>query len=545
MMRNLIVCALACALSACGDRSKPTPPDHPRPVKVMEVEEMSPLRPVQVSGSVTPWREEDISFEVSGRIEMIVDRQTNLSGRWKVGSTVREKGDVLAKIDTEPYEIARDNSKAQIVVGERDLVAARVELEKVLPAQKKVANVQIRRAEAEYKRKEQAYKDNAVSEIELIRAEADRDTRLADLEQVEANIEQQKANIESIKAQIQKAKQDLRQAEYDLERCTLIAPFDGEVSDLYTVAGGYARAGEPVAHLIMMDPIKVDVAVSPETARSLGIGDSVQLLLPGETDPTSAMVFEIATAADAMTRTFRVSLFARNGRRVPGLTDDDPRRKATRIERFMYVSREEFGSGRGPFYVEENRALRKDAEGYFVWNITGKSYGDPIQTGSMLPVRKVRVKPGDQYVQRQGIFVFRSLEDTGGLKAGAMVALDVPEGFEGSEVLLAQQKWRLQPGQVVSAVLAAEVPERGIYAPMSSIAARTQDAGAVFVVSEGVARRVAVKVHGNVGAYFHVEPADADGKKLLAPGAQVILDYVHFLRDREPVKVTQTVKANP
>ena len=34
-------------------------------------------------------------------------------------------------------------------------------------------------------------------------------------------------------------------------------------------------------------------------------------------------------------------------------------------------------------------------------------------------------------------------------------------------------------------------------------------------------------------------------KKLLAPGAQVIVDYVHFLRDGEPVKVTRTMKATP
>ena len=78
-----------------------------------------------------------------------------------------------------------------------------------------------------------------------------------------------------------------------------------------------------------------------------------------------------------------------------------------------------------------------------------------------------------------------------------------------------------------------------------AIEARTQESGVVFVVADGKARRVPVRIHAHVGAFFHITPADETGKTLLAPGAQIIIDYVHFLRDGENVKVTRTVKAHP
>jgi len=508
----------------------------------MVVSEATPLRPVEVSGSVTPWREQDIAFEVTGRVEMIADRQTYLLGRWKEGTKIRKAGEVLARIDSEPFQIARDTAQANLSVSQRELTAANVELERVFPARLKVAEVQLVRAEAELKRKIQAFDDNAVAEIEVIRSTADRDTRKAEVEQVNAAIEQQKAKIEAIKASIAQAREQVRQAEYDLERCTLYAPFDGEVSDLFIVAGGHARVGERVAHMIMMDPMRVNVAVSAETARAIGVGDSVNLFLQGSEKPRLASVIEIATAADPKTRTFRVSLMARNQRRLVDIPLDDPRQKATRIDFVLYLSREDFRSGVGPMYVEEVRALRKDTDGYYVWHISGAGQNQSLQSGSMVAVTKVRVVPGEELVQRGGIFRFRSLKDAGGLKEGARIALDVPDDFAGTELLVAKKEWMLKAGQVVSAVLSADVPQRGLYVPMGSVIAQSQDAGAVFLVDGDVVRRVPVSIHASVGAYFRVEASDESTAPLLKDGCQVVLDYIHFLRDGEQVKVTRSIK---
>jgi len=182
MRRTVWIVTLLSIAAACDKRKSPAPAVYPRPVKVMTVTESAPLRPVRVSGSVTPWREQDISYEIPGRVEMIVDRQTYLRGQWKMGGEIRREGQVLSRIDPEPYQIARDTAEAQLHVSKSELVAAQVELDRVLPAQRKVAEVQLVRAKAEWTRKKKAHEDNAISEIELIRATADRDTRIAELE---------------------------------------------------------------------------------------------------------------------------------------------------------------------------------------------------------------------------------------------------------------------------------------------------------------------------------------------------------------------------
>ena len=203
----------------------------------------------------------------------------------------------------------------------------------------KRAKAEHNRAHAEYVRKKNAWEKKAISEVDFIRGTADRDAREAEFEDTE----------------------------YDLERCTLYAPFSGEVSEVYVEAGGYVKRGEPVAHLVMMDPIKIDISVSFETAERLKIRDAVRIFLPGDEEPVYGSVYEKATVADPETRTFRVSIITRNIRTIGGLPPDSPLLKYPLITGYIYLSRARVGDEDSPFFVEENRALRKEGENYYVW----------------------------------------------------------------------------------------------------------------------------------------------------------------------------------
>ncbi len=176
-------------LTGCGREDTTGTRPGPRPVNAIELSEINPVKPLQLTGSVMSWKEQDISSEVSGRVEWIVEMGTNLEGRWEEDGKVHVPGDVLAHIDKRPYQIK--------------LKAARAEQE---------------RAQAEYVRKKQAWEKKAISEVNFIRATADRDSSEAQFEQ----------------------------ADYDLDRCTLHAPFPGEVSEVYIEAGGYVQKGNQV-----------------------------------------------------------------------------------------------------------------------------------------------------------------------------------------------------------------------------------------------------------------------------------------------------------
>ena len=238
ILRNIIIpIVLSCVymLIGCGKKETTDTGQDPRPVTVLELREINPIKPLQLTGSVNSWKDEDISFEVEGRVEWIVEMATNLEGRWKEGNVVNVQGDVLARLDERSYQIKLKRAKA-----EKD------------------------RAQAEYVRKKNAWEKKAIAEVDFIRGTADRDAREAEFEDTE----------------------------YDLERCTLYAPFSGEVSVVYVEAGGYVKRGEPVAHLVMMDPIKIDISVSSATSKRLKIRDTVCIFLPGDEEPVYGSVYE-------------------------------------------------------------------------------------------------------------------------------------------------------------------------------------------------------------------------------------------------------------
>ncbi|MHC4938504.1 MAG: HlyD family secretion protein [Planctomycetota bacterium] len=534
--------ALILTVCACKDRAPPPPPDLPRPVTVMELTDGAPLRPVRAPGSVVAWREDDVAFEVSGQIIEMAELGANLLGRWEEGGKTLRDGQVLARINPEPYKIALDLAEADVQVAKERLASARVQLEKVLPAQQKAADAQLRRAKAEYERNEEAFRTNAVSQVDLIRAEADRDTRDAKVQELAAEVEQQKAQIAILAALVEEKEEAQRQAQYDFDRCTLHAPFNCEVSRHYAVAGGYARTGERVAHLIMMDPVKIDVAVSAESAERVTIGDSVFVYLPGDSEPTLGAVFEKGSTADPETRTFRISIFARNWRHIAKVPAGDPRLEHPRIERFQFAARERERTGEGPVLIEEKRALRKDAEGNFVWVMVGLKRDSAIRTGQLIEVRKVRVKPTDYLINMQGIMRFRGIEPTTELDDLSVIAWDVPEGFEGTKVLFAQEQWKLRPGQVVTTILERQVPQPGLWVPLRALATEGEKEGRVYAVEQDTVRVVHVRITESVGEFFRIEPVDEAGRELVKPGARLIVDYIHFLGDGERVKVTKTVR---
>ena len=120
-----------------------------------------------------------------------------------------------------------------------------------------------------------------------------------------------------------------------------------------------------------------------------------------------------------------------------------------------------------------------------------------------------------------------------------LVAMDVPDDFvDGQRVTIARSDWRFRPGQLVPVLLAESAPTPGLYVPMNAILHTDEQTNIVFVEKDGLARRVDVRIIGQAGDLKQITAADASST-LLVPGANVILDYIHFLQDREPVRVVQ------
>ena len=492
----------------------------PRPVSVLQLREVDPVKPLQITGSVHPWKEQDVAFEVGGRVERIVEQGNQLDGRWEEDGEVQVVGSVLASIDD-------DNYRAAVVAAGAEVDYARITLEKVLPAELAEAEANRVNQQAEMDRI-MAIPEHAVEPIEPIRARAKRDMAVARVEQAQAGLAAGKASLE-------KAQAALTQAELDLQHATLYSPFSCEVAEVFVEAGGYVEAGQRVAHLVMMDPIKIDVTVSPETARRLQLRDPVRLYIAGEKDLVVASVHEKATVADPNTRTLRISIITRNRRTTTQASAGHPV-----ITRYMYLSRQRDGDDTSPFMVEETRSLRKDSSGHFVWAAPDQRLGDRADMYDRpVTLRRFSVVPSDVRMNFQGLYLFRGLSDIGELQPNMLIAMDVPDSFQdGQMVVFSQSDWRLRPGQLVQVLLSESAPAPGLYVPMTAILKSDENSGVVFVAKEGLARRVEVRILEHAGELIQIVPVD-ESSTLLQPGSDIILDYIHFLQDREPVSVIQ------
>jgi len=520
------------AWAGCADNEPPPAPPAARPVTALALRELLPVESLQITGSVKAWKEQDVAFEVQGRVEWIIEMGTQVLGRWEEGDTVVVEGDQLAKIDPSSYQAAREVARAEVDY-------ARVQLENVLPATVAEAQANQLNKQAEFDRIE-GIPEQAREAIEPIRAKAE-------LDMASAQVAQAESGLEAAAAAVARANAALVQAELDLKRTVLYAPFPGEVSDVYIEAGGYAQRGQSVAHVVMMDPIKVDVSVSEATIHRLKIRDPVRLFLPGTEEPTYGSVHEKATIADPETRTFRVSIITRNEQRYGDMPIDDPLLKHPRIHDYMYLGRRVKGDAESPYFAEENRALRKDDQGYFLWAAPDLRLGMPVTSDRpVITLRRFPVVPSEQRWNFQGIYLLRALDDIGDLPPESLVALDVPDGVQdGDQVVVARPQWMLRPGQLIPIVLQDSLPARGLYVPMNTIKPLDETTGMVFIAAAGKARGVQVRILDNAGELFRIEAIDDGNGGLLAPGAQVITDHVHFLIDGEPIRVVRTVELKP
>lgn len=74
--------ALAVGLAVAGCSQPPVlKNDTPRPVTTIPLKDSSDGRVNKVTGSVAAWKQEDLAFEVSGRLETVIERGRNIDGR--------------------------------------------------------------------------------------------------------------------------------------------------------------------------------------------------------------------------------------------------------------------------------------------------------------------------------------------------------------------------------------------------------------------------------------------------------------------------------
>jgi multidrug efflux pump subunit AcrA (membrane-fusion protein) len=491
-----------------------------------------------VAGTVESWKKEMIGLRVDGRVNFVREPGENIVARiFDEDGEILEPGTTIGSIDNDRYLLRIREAEAQVRSAEAKAESIRVELEKTIPNLLSEEQAEYDRAKKEDARQQQLLKEGAgvPKQAEIARAKSrESEARLGQVQSKKAAIE---SDLASAEAEMVKAMEVLQQARVDLADTQLHSPFNGQVSKVHVIPGGYVEKGQPVATVQMMDPVKVEVAVSPDTDRRVNSNDILKVYADGSDEPLNGWVWKKDAVADASTRTFMITLLVRN-RQIevdpPEQLGDKDAYPATDI---LPVD-SQYDDGAPPFFVDE-LTLHQDDQGYFVWKVEGLTVADLKSTfNPLFKVKKLRVSPGSLRLPFLQTFTMRELSDIGELDPKSdLVASGLPAKIQdGGSVYLSRKRWLLRPGELVKVDLRSGQIPPGFYVPVQAIIKEGADHH-VFIVTEQAngaqeAKRVAVRIGDTIGTFQGIEPV-TDGD--LAEGMKLIVDGGHYLRDGESV----------
>lgn len=496
----------ALVLTGCsGDPQDPAPAIKARPVTVLELEERDFARETRLTGSVSLYREEQVGFEVASRLLWVLDEGKEVEGpTLDENGRLIKPGERIAQLDDSRYRLQVNALRAR-------LDAARY-----------------------------AMKD-ARSALKLARQTRDRQKRIFDedagslqaVENAESRYERMAARLAEREAVIREIVETLHRAEEDLEDCNLLAPFSGRITRIHVSQGAVIEAGRPVVTLSLMDPIQVQVAVSADQDRRIQTGNRA-ILYPkdpidpdGEPTEVNAIVYEKGAVAERDTRTFRITLIARNERRrvhqITPETQDLPV-----VSDYLPIVRR-FKGEAGNLFVPVD-SIYRDAGQSYVLRLPGVSFHPGARrsaVGKHVP-DKVPVTLGHEYFTVIK-WNFRSLEAGADLREGDFLVLE-PKQEHLAGLAIGRAQWLLRPGELVPVRFLLDAAPKGLYVPMNAIT-MIDDKHVVFLAEDDQARMTEVTVHD---LYHELRRIEGEG---VAPGARVIVSGVHYVSDGQPVTI--------
>ena len=206
-------------------------------------------------------------------------------------------------------------------------------------------------------------------------------------------------------------------------------------------------AGQAIATLQMMDPIKIEVEVSAEDSRRLRNRQRLPVMVTmedGTTEEQDGFLYLVDPVADSQTRTFTLTLLMVNERLSGPVNENENAATTDQCWRtdFPFLP----GSEEGKIYAPL-QAIRNDADGYFVWRIKNVTVGQSLPQDSKLQVERMPIILGSTKLPFLGNWMFQEIESKDptfqpnlNLIAGELsVKNGDPNDWSGNEIVVGQR----------------------------------------------------------------------------------------------------------
>lgn len=551
----IVVTGFALSVVGCNQDKKEATAikEVARPVFARSIGSYLPTENRWVTGSVAAWKTEKAGFEVGGRVQSVVEPDQVIQGRVLSDGKVISTGTPLARLNSQRYQISLQKAESAVKVASRKKDSLVVQIEEAQKASLMSALARQKLAEVEYRRAKQLFEQNASSRSQFDQAKADYDSAVAATENTRAQTKGSRADLLSMEAEIEQAVQNVQMAELDLQDTVLYSEFRGVVSEVHVVPGSLVRAGDPVVTVQMMDPMKIEFEVSAKAAKKYRRGDIVQLFSgesASDSKPLTGFVYSTDPVADQRTRTFTVTLLARNPATKLPVPQQLENENIARTEELWPINVDSVIGSKFGVMIEQS-SVHKDAQGYFLWKAMNRSISQ-ASTNRIIEVKKIRVQVGPQQIPFFN-WIFRpvrfaesdQIDPQKDLFVGALRSEDGPlPNWDGKYVIYDQLNWQLLPGDVVKISLSQD-STAGTYVPFESIR-KGNGQSYIFVARNGSggqtqAQKVLVDILGahndatSGTALCKIQPTDESIK--LNPETQIITEGVHYLADGETIKI--------
>lgn len=253
---SLILCLLI--LPACDEQQAAPPPPArpPSPVRVAPVLQQEVKQTVTLVGTVEPWKRSIVASEVEGLVQAFPAEE---------GMKVK-RGDLLARLRTKTLQIRLDSAMA---------------IYRESGARYEQAKRDLKRVRALFKRELVTQKDfdDAVAE--------------------EA----------ALKERLSQLNAEIRQVRDSLNKSTVVAPFDGWITQEFTEIGQWVEEGGPVVEVVDLSHVQVEVPLPERYVSHIQIRDPVTATFDGlPAFEAQGQVFSLVAQADRTARTFPVKV---------------------------------------------------------------------------------------------------------------------------------------------------------------------------------------------------------------------------------------------
>ncbi|HEY6644062.1 HlyD family secretion protein [Povalibacter sp.] len=230
-----------------------------------------------VSDGITPYTSQ-------GNIEVfLVQIAPRVTGQViEVGARDNEhvkKGQILYRIDPEPFEIAVRAAEANLALAAQGVSVSTADvrsMEATLAKQKTDLEATQVLSDIVFG----LTREKALSESDSIKAQAEIDKSKADVARGEAELErarQQLGPVGKDNPKMQQARVALEQARLDLQYATVIAPADGVITNLRLSVGQFVSRGQPGLSFIDSDSVWLTAYLRENQLRNVAPGNEARV----------------------------------------------------------------------------------------------------------------------------------------------------------------------------------------------------------------------------------------------------------------------------